>query len=263
VAQLGNQALREILDLLYTNRFVVLKTGGLDNEQLVEFARRIGDPIEFNLTDKHPEILSLTNVGIDTKTDRTGAAHWHTDQSFKREMASITMLYSVQAPDSGGATNFCDMAAAYNALPSSMQKSIEGLMVEHRHGRSIVAHPQEHTPIPPTGWDQSRRVFHPLVRAHPMTGQRALYAVSGTSQGIKGMATDEAAHLLSRLLEHALQPEFVTSYKHVVHDLVMWDNPTTMHSATPIKAATGPRDTREIKRISLRGTSSVYTEQAR
>ena len=38
----------------------------------------------------------------------------------------------------------------------------------------------------------------------------------------------------------------------------MWDNPTTMHSASPIGQATGPDDTRLIHRISLRGYPPMF-----
>ena len=91
-----------------------------------------------------------------------------------------------------------------------------------------------------------------------VTGRKTLYAPTGTSQGIRGMAQNEAVPLLEELCQHAFQDRFVTSHRHRQFDLVMWDNPTTMHSATPLAAATGPQDTRLIHRISLRGTPSVF-----
>lgn len=72
------------------------------------------------------------------------------------------------------------------------------------------------------------------------------------------MEQAEAEALLNELGDHAFQDRFVTQHTHSVHDLVMWDNPTTMHTATPIAAATGPDDTRMIHRISLRGTPGVF-----
>jgi len=39
-------------------------------------------------------------------------------------------------------------------------------------------------------------IRHPLVRRHPYTGRKALYAVSGTSFAIEGMPDDEALALL-------------------------------------------------------------------
>ena len=161
---------------------VVLRTRGLTKEEFVAFSRRVGNPILLSRsTGDYPEIAPITNVGKDTVKEKRGAAHWHTDQSFKEEVSSVTMLYSVQAPSSGGETLFCDMMAAYEALPETVQERIDGLIVEHRHGISVAARPGDHTPVPPKGWDQNMTVYHPLVRRHPVTGEKTLYAVAMTS----------------------------------------------------------------------------------
>ncbi len=261
VSEISDEELRHILLRLYEHRVVVLKTGGLTKDQLATFARRVGEPIALSRKGKHPEIIPITNINIDSEKEMAGAAHWHTDQSFKEEVSSVTMLYCVQAPSHGGETLFCDMAAAYEALPETLQRRIDDLLVEHRHGVSVVARPGDHTPLPPKGWDQSTTVYHPLVRRHPVTGDKTLYAITGTSQGIKGMTQAAAKKLLEELCQHALQDRFITRHTHRVHDLLLWDNPTTMHSATPIAAATGPGDTRMIHRISLRGMPSVFPQQ--
>ena len=259
VTCLPDAALKRILQCLYRQRFVVLRTAGLTKAQFVAFGRRIGDPIRLSGDPDFPEIANITNVGVDTEAERRGAAHWHTDQSFRDQVSSITMLYSVNVPVQGGETRFCDMAGAYAALPEPTKRRIEDLTVIHRHGVSVAARPGDHVPIPPKGWDQSRTVTHPLVRRHPITGQKTLYAITGTSQGIVGMDQAEAESLLNELCDHAFQDRFVARHKYRVHDLILWDNPTTMHSATPIAAATGPEDTRLLHRISLRGTPSVFS----
>lgn len=254
---LSDAGLKSLLLALYENRFVVVETGGLDPHDFVAFARRVGKPIRLSGHEEFPEIARITNVGTDTLSTRKGAAHWHTDQSFREELSSVTMLYSVQAPKHGGETRFCDMAAAYRALPDARKREIADLMVEHRHGASIAARPEDHTPIPPKGWDY-RTVYHPLVRSHPVTGEKTLYAVTGTSQGIRGMNREAARELLAELGDHAFQGRFLATHAHRVHDLLMWDNPTTMHSASPIGQATGSDDTRLIHRISLRGYPRMF-----
>lgn len=258
VTSLTDAALRRILKCLYCQRFVVLRTAGLTKGQFVKFARRVGDPIRLSGDPHFPEIAHLTNVGIDTEARGLGAAHWHTDQSFRNQVSSITMLYSVKAPSQGGETKFCDMAGAYAALPEPTKRRIEDLTVIHRHGVSVSARPGDHVPIPPKGWDRSTTVTHPLVRRHPITDQKTLYAITGTSQGIVGMEQAEAESLLNELCDHAFQERFVARHKYRVHDLILWDNPTTLHSATPMAGATGPEDTRLLHRISLRGTPSVF-----
>ena len=54
-------------------------------------------------------------------------------------------------------------------------------------------------------------ITHPLARAHPVTGRKALYAVSGSSFGIVGMPDDEARALLDELAAHATQPKYLLS----------------------------------------------------
>ncbi|MXY55758.1 MAG: TauD/TfdA family dioxygenase [Gammaproteobacteria bacterium] len=258
VTSLTDAALKRILLCLYGQRFVVLRTNGITKAQFAEFARRVGDPIRLSVDTDFPEIAHITNVGIDARARRLGAAHWHTDQSFRNQVSSITMLYSAKAPSHGSETKFCDMAGAYAALPEPTKRRIEDLTVIHRHGVSVAARPGDHVPIPPKGWDQNTTVTHPLVRRHPITDQKTLYAITGTSQGIVVMEQAEAESLLNELCEHAFQDRFVARHKYRVRDLILWDNPTTMHSATPIGAATGPEDTRLLHRISLRGPPSVF-----
>lgn len=258
IPTLDDENLREILTRLYSDRFLVLKTDGLGKSDYRDFARRIGEPIPLSRDAAFPEIAHISNLETSTAKSRLGAAHWHTDQSFKQTVSSITMLYSVQAPETGGETKFCDMAAAYDALPDSTKHEIDELVVEHRHGISVSAPSGDHKPLPPPGWDKNYTAFHPLVRQHPETGQKTLYAVTGTAQGIRGMPNEEAIALLNSLTAHVLQPHFTARYQHQAHDVVMWDNPTVMHSATPIDQATSSRDSRLLWRISLRGSPSLF-----
>ncbi|MCY3859493.1 MAG: TauD/TfdA family dioxygenase [Gammaproteobacteria bacterium] len=257
IPTIDDEKLRKILTTLYANRFLVIKTNGLVKSEYRDFARRIGEPIQLSRDADFPEIAHIANSETSTLKSRLGAAHWHTDQSFKRTVSSVTMLYSVHAPATGGETKFCDMAAAYDALPDATKSEIDELVIEHRHGISVSAPKGDHKPIPPPGWNPEYTAFHPLVRQHPETRQKTLYAVTGTAQGIQGMSKGEATILLNSLTSHVLQPRFTTSYRHQVHDIVMWDNPTVMHSATPIDQATNSSDSRLLWRISLRGSPSV------
>jgi alpha-ketoglutarate-dependent 2,4-dichlorophenoxyacetate dioxygenase len=54
---------------------------------------------------------------------------------------------------------------------------------------------------------------------------------------------------LRDLTEHATQPEFVYSHAWKLHDLVMWDNRTTMHRARRFDH----REVRDVRRTTLAG----------
>jgi alpha-ketoglutarate-dependent taurine dioxygenase len=108
----------------------VLRTGGVTKRRYVDFARRLGSPITLSKSE-FPEIAVMNNEGVDSTKTRKGAAHWHSDQSFQKHRASITMLYCAKASRSGGETRFCDLAGAYADLPDELKTRIEGLDVIH------------------------------------------------------------------------------------------------------------------------------------
>ena len=91
-------------------------------------------------------------------------------------------------------------------------------------------------------------VRHPVVRRHPVTGRKALYAVSGSSFGIEGMPRDESHALLDELKRHATQDQYQLRLRYGVGDLVIWDNASLLHSAT----LTDPEDPRTLWRITVK-----------
>ena len=101
-----------------------------------------------------------------------------------------------------------------------------------------------------TGEQEQRMAWvrHPIVRAHPITGRKALYAVSGSSFGIEGLPEHEARGLLDELRDHATQPEYQVRLKYGVGDIVVWDNASLLHSATLID----PNDARTLWRITIK-----------
>jgi len=56
---------------------------------------------------------------------------WHTDSSFKHLPARASLLYARSIPPVGGMTEFADLRAAYDALPDSRKRELEGLVAEH------------------------------------------------------------------------------------------------------------------------------------
>jgi taurine dioxygenase len=91
-------------------------------------------------------------------------------------------------------------------------------------------------------------VRHKLVRKHHFTARKALYAISGSSFEIEGMPADEGRRLLDELKAHALQDKYRLSYSYDVGDVVLWDDLSTLHSATLTDAA----DPRTLWRITVK-----------
>lgn len=250
----------ELMRVFHENRVVVVPGQELTLDRFEAYGRLFGTPHPHVLTYRrlpgHPALMEISNVMPPGQEPLNGAAFWHTDQSYEAEPASATILYSVAAPVAGGETRIADMAAAYAALPAETRRRLEGLEVLHLYGKGVAAGAEEYeaTPLKTQAQvDAVPPVRHPLVRPHPVTGVKTLYSVAGSSRGIVGMDEAEGMALLRELTAHALAERFVYRHKYAVGDVIAWDTQATMHAATPIRAATGPTDTRRLYRISVKG----------
>ena len=70
-------------------------------------------------------------------------------------------------------------------------------------------------------------------------------ALAPDARCIIGMSLAEGRLLLRELMEHATQPRFVYRHAWQAHDLVIWDNRSTMHRARPFDDV---RYRRELRR---------------
>jgi len=253
--------MRALADALYEHKLIVIKGQELTKEQYMAFGERWGTPIPHVLDHLRmpgfPGMMSVGNTEEKDKKDtvRNGAVFWHTDQSYDRQPASLTMLHAVMAPAEGGETMFADARTAYEALDESTKAEIDGLRVHHLYGAASgkdgekIASPfinDEQRAASPT-------VTHPLVLPHPVTGKKALYAVAGTWVGVDGWDGERSEALLSRLKRHVLSEPFRHDHKYEVGDIAIYDTWSTLHSGSPVEFAERPEQRRMLWRISIRG----------
>jgi alpha-ketoglutarate-dependent taurine dioxygenase len=247
----------QVWDAFFASRVLVFRNQNITPSAYLDFARRFGKP-EPHVIDQfhHPEhadILILSNVqknGQPTGLADAGT-YFHTDYSYLQVPARATLLYSIEVPKKGGDTLFANQYAAYDGLPSSMKRRIEGLVALHHYGNRDDLDKGSRTVASVLSEDQEKKmnwVRHPIARRHPVTGRKALYAVSGSSFGIEGMPQDEAVDLLDELKRQATQAKYQVGLKYGVGDLVIWDNASLLHSAT----LTDPQDPRTLWRITVK-----------
>jgi taurine dioxygenase len=222
----------------------------LSKEEFLAFARRFGDLISFSPQDAvHPDpvlnnITLLTNKSVDGKpyTGLKSGASWHTDQSFCTEPPVGTFLCCKETPPVGGDTMFANLYMAYDALSPAMKSMVESLSAVHvgpryyRTGRTEI----------PTA--------QPLVRVHPETKRKALYAAGDRARIVQGMTEEESRPLLDFLLGHVVSYEFTYRHRWTVNDVVMWDNRCLMHKA--LCDYDLQNDARHLFRCSLKGSPS-------
>jgi taurine dioxygenase len=248
---------RQVWDAFFASQVLVFRAQKFTPTTYLGFARQFGRP-EPHVIDQfhHPEhadILILSNVKKNGEPIGLADAgtYFHTDYSYLEVPARATMLYSIQVPRKGGDTLFANQYAAYDGLPSSMKKRIEGLIGLHHYGNRDDQDKSSRTVASVLSDEQEKKmnwVRHALARRHPVTGRTALYSVSGSSFGIEGMPQDEAIDLLDELKRHATQQKYRLSLKYGVGDMVIWDNASLLHSAT----LTDPDDPRTLWRITIK-----------
>lgn len=238
-----------LADALHRHGFIVLKNQSLSAAQMVAFARHWGRPSPHVIDTFHhpqdPNILLLSNVFKDGQP--TGlvdaGTYFHTDYSYLDDVARCTILHAQDVPPAPNGTTFANQAKAYADLPADMKRKIEGLVVKHHYGNRDELNPQSRSVASVLNPEQVKKVNwvrHPLVKKHPFTGQPALYAVSGSSFGIEGMADEPALALLRELAAHATQEKYCHTHDYENGDVIVWDNALLLHSA-PLIDLTRPR----------------------
>jgi alpha-ketoglutarate-dependent 2,4-dichlorophenoxyacetate dioxygenase len=257
------------------NRYavVVFHDQKLTDDQQVAFARHFG-PIHSSAQKarhqgiKHRlesnDIADISNLDGDSKVmdlnsrrrlDWLANRLWHTDASFRAIPGALSMLYAHVVPPEGGDTEFADLRAAYDALPASRQKELEGLIAEHSiwHSRgqlSVTNYTDaEIAALPP--------VPQRVVRTHPGSGRKTLYIAAHASE-IAGMPLPDGRLLLRELIEHATRREFVYRHEWREGDLVIWDNRCTMHRGRHFDES----QVRDLRRVTVRDLGSTLDEAA-
>jgi taurine dioxygenase len=257
VAAIGDDEHADVERAFFAAQVLVFRSQRLTPSQFVAFARRFGPPEPHVIDQFHhpadPNILILSNR---VKNGRPlgladAGTYFHTDYSYLDIPARATTLYSIEVPASGGNTLFANQYAAYDDLPAAMKRRIDPLLGVHHYGNRQKEDEATRTVASVLTDAQKAKmplITHPLARTHPVTGRKALYAVSGSSFGIVGMPDDEARALLDELAAHATQPKYRLSVAYGVGDVVIWDNASLLHSATLVD----PGHPRTLWRITLK-----------
>ena len=239
---LDDATFREIECVFHENIVVVFRGQQLSNRRHVEFSSRFGE-LEIHIVKKYllsdfPEILLISNIR-DERGEHIGLADagftWHTDTSYRRRPSRCSLLYAKEVPQCDGQplgdTVFANTIAAYEALPESTKKRIEGLKAIHRYSARRRVADSPRPKLTPQQLAETPDIAHPIVRTHPYTGRKSLYITAGECIGIDGVPEDEALDLIAELDAHCVRPEFLYRHKWQAGDLLMWDNASSMHLA--------------------------------
>jgi alpha-ketoglutarate-dependent 2,4-dichlorophenoxyacetate dioxygenase len=181
---------------------------------------------------------------------------WHSDASFRAVPARYSLLSGRIVTTDGGNTEFADMRAAYDALDDATKAEIEDLVCEH----SLIYSRQQlgFTEFLPDERVSMKPVLQRLVRTHPVTGRNSLF-LSAHIGAIVGWPRPEAMAFIRDLMEHATQQQFVYVHRWTQHDLVIWDNRTTMHR---VRRFDDLNTVRDMRRTTTRSDGPTVAQQA-
>jgi alpha-ketoglutarate-dependent 2,4-dichlorophenoxyacetate dioxygenase len=267
-------AIRELWAAIDRYAVLVFPDQDLDDERQMTFARNFGK-IEIPRSGRvdvkrrlRPEISDISNLDAagrlrqrddPRRIDQLGNRLWHTDGSFRRIPAALSMLYAHRVPASGpmggGETEFADLRAAYDALPAAMKAAVDGLVAMHdiAWSRGQLGFADllfgEQRVLPP--------VPQRVVRTHPSSRRKTLYIAAHAAE-IVGWPLPEGRLLLRELMEHATQRQFVYRHEWRQGDLVIWDNRCTMHRGRSFDE----REVRDLRRATTRDVASTLDQVA-
>jgi len=182
-----------------------------------------------------------------------GTFFWHIDGvTINQPLPKATVLTARKLAPSGGQTEFASTYAAYEALPQSDKRALEGLRVIHRMEAALRPVFDQLAEEDLARWrGMSEVMVHPLVWTH-QSGRKSL--VIGTqADTIVGLPTAHGRALLVRLQEWAAQPAFAYRHEWQEGDLVVWDNCGVMHRVVPYDENSG----RRMHRTTIMGEEQV------
>lgn len=212
------------------------------------FSRRFGPFAEDAYTQGVPGFPEVQPL-IKEADERTGfifGSGWHTDSPFMPEPPAISTLRAIEIPPFGGDTIWCNSALAYATLSDGMKALLEPLkihmsIVNVLHGAQTYGTPGDgvigqiarNKDVPPSDAMLAKiaGACHPLVRTHPVTGEKALYCDASYSVGIEGLKAEEAAPILNYMVNYITQASFSCRLRWEVGTWALWDNRLCLHQA--------------------------------
>jgi alpha-ketoglutarate-dependent taurine dioxygenase len=235
---LSDAGFAELQDALWRHKMVFLRGQNLSHGEHNAFAQRWGPFAPDAYTHGVPGYPNVQPVIKEAEARSKGlfGSGWHTDSPFLPEPPGVTILRSVEIPPYGGDTVWANGGLAFRMLSPAMQAMLRPLKVRMSAGNNIYTQKLADGKELDFASEAARAAAiegnaHPLIRTHPVTGERSLYLDEVYATGIDGMTAAESRPLLDFLIQHITQHHFTCRLRWEVGMVVMWDNRTALHLA--------------------------------
>ena len=234
LATMTDTELAELRNAFTEYGLLFFRDQDLPPQEHLRFANRFGSIVVnkfFKTSAESPQIAEVRKE----KTQQTNiGGGWHTDHSYDDIPAMGSILVARTLPETGGDTQFANLAAAYDALPNDLKAKIEDLRAIHsnthlygENGLYRLTDLNEQL----GGMDRVGDATHPVVIKHPESGRKVLYVNPGHTIQFEGWDFAESRALLDELYAHVTQPQFTCSFNWLPGSVTFWDNRCTWHQA--------------------------------
>lgn len=213
------------------------ESSGLHVHPLTEEGSELGDQISVISSQKQQKGGGIFHLQSDRS--RFASAAWHSDISFEPAPSDYAMLRIHTLPATGGDTLWASGYEVYKRLSPPVASMLEGLTATHDGKFFIEEAERLGNPLRKgirgshLNYGDALEAVHPVIRTNPVTGWKSVYVNKGFTRRINGVTKDESDLILHYLFSlvnqnHDLQVRFKWSKG----DIAIWDNRSTVHSAT-------------------------------
>lgn len=217
------------------------------------------------VTKPHPTVAGDGASILPIDSDRSKANSWHTDVTFVDRIPSASLLRPVKLPPYGGTTCWANTTRAYNKLHPGLKSLVDQLWAVHTN---LYDYAQDSFDKSNEAIDPSLLKYrdefghieyeteHPVVRIHPVTGERTLLLGHFVKRfvGLSSRDTSDIFGLLQRAITNL---DNTVSWNWRIGDLGIWDNQATQHFAV---ANYDDSHHRLLHRITLAGEVPVSVD---
>jgi taurine dioxygenase len=209
----------------------------LDNAEHEALAALFGDPVA------HPTVPvaegSRYLLELDSR-EGYAASSWHTDVTFVEAYPKASILRAITIPEAGGDTVWANGETAYESLPEPLRQLANNLWAVHSNDYDYAAvlgigaddtesqqHQKDHKAVFASTVYETE---HPVVRVHPVSGQRSLL-LGHFVRNFVGLSQTDSQRLFNILQDHITRAENVVRWRWQPGDVAFWDNRSTQHRA--------------------------------
>ncbi|MFS4553166.1 TauD/TfdA dioxygenase family protein [Comamonas resistens] len=249
----------EVRQALFKHRVLFLRDQDITRPEHVAFARKFGDLEDHPVVGSDPENPGLVQVyRSELSPPERYENAWHSDTTWREAPQFGAVLRCLECPPVGGDTMWANMVLAYERLPDTVKAQIADLRARHSIEASFGAAMSIEKRLALKA--QYPDPEHPVVRTHPVTGEKVLY-VNGFTTHFTNYHTaarvrvgQDHTHgsndLMKYLISQAQIPEYQVRWRWKPNSIAIWDNSATQHYAV----MDYPACVRKMERAGIIGT---------